>query len=342
MGWGRPAAATLPFGMPFLLSAVLLGIAVSPGGSSAGEGMEARPVPLVIAHRGASGYLPEHTLPAYAAAYFLGADFIEPDVVLTADGVLLASHDITLERTTNVEAVFPGRARPDGKWYVIDFTLEEIRTLEVDGPDRFVGPVADARAEPGDAVDAGAAPPEARAVPPGLRRATLAEVIGLVQHLNRQTGRRVGVIPEMKHPSFHLLEGKPMEGPLADLLAEYGYDSPASPAIVQSFDADALRRLREQHGCPLPRVFLVDVDDPFDLDEVATFAEGLGPHRRLVEDSGGGLVAEAHARGLFVTPWTFQDDVREMAAFFREYGVDGLFTDFPDRGVLARDAAAPR
>ena len=144
---------------------------------------------LVIGHRGACGYLPEHTLESYALAHGQGADYIEPDLVRTRDGAFLCLHDIYLEPTTDVAAVFPGRARADGRYYAIDFTLEEVRRLRVR-----------------ERLD--------RRFPQGASRfavPTFEEMIELVAGLNRTTGRRAGIYPELKQPAFHRDEGQPME-----------------------------------------------------------------------------------------------------------------------------------
>src|SRR5690606_17289217 len=252
-------------------------------------------------------------------AYFMGADFLEPDVAVTADGQLVVCHDVTLDRTTDVERRFPGRAREDGKWYVVDFTLEEIRSLSIDGPDRFDR----------GAGERGSAP----ATPGGLRVPTLREVLELLDHLNRQTGRRVGVIPEMKSPAFYARNGRPMEAALLDLLAEFGYAGPESGAVIQSFDHGALRRLREEFGCRLPLLCLLGRKTEYDLDAIAAFADGVSRPRGAIEEDGGRFIEEAHARGLFVISGTFADEPEEMARYYHALGVDGLFSDFTDAGV---------
>ncbi len=277
----------------------------------------------VIAHRGASFYLPEHTLEAYALAYGQGADWIEPDLVLTRDGVPICLHDLWLETTTDVAAKFPNRARPDGHFYAIDFSLEEIKRLRAFGR----------------------AKPEERASLPSFEVPTLEEMIRLVQHLHRQLNRSVGIVPEMKSPSFHRREGKPIEEPVLKVLDSMGYRGRDDLALVQCFEEDALVRLRAL-GCELPLVFLSS--NPLstgDLDRIAKFANGVGPNRRLIEDSEGrpvnnpNLVRECHRRGLAVYPWTFKAEEAVMRRFFHRYGVDGLFTDNPDLGVRARDRA---
>jgi len=286
--------------------------------------------PIVIAHRGASGFLPEHTLEAYAMAYALGADFIETDLVLTADGVFVALHDVTLQLTTDVERRFPDRVRGDGAWYAIDFTLAEIKQLDVHE-----------RARPG-----GAAAMPGR-FPLGLSRfevPTLAEVLELVQGLNASTGRDVGVYPEIKRPAWHAEQGQPMEAALLEALAAYGYVGPEARVFVQSFEAASLQTLRFALGSELPLVMLIAQPGqatPGALDEWATFADGIGPAKALVA-AFPGLVRGAHERGLLVHPWTFRADAvpsaypsidHELRRFYEEYGVDGVFTDFVEDAV---------
>ncbi len=275
----------------------------------------------VIAHRGASSYLPEHTLEAYALAYGQGADMIEPDLVLTRDGIPICLHDLWLETTTDVAQKFPGRARSDGHFYAIDFSLEEIKRLRAWGR----------------------AKPEQQASIPPCEVPTLEEMIRLIQHLNRQLNRSVGIVPEMKAPSFHRRAGKPMEEPILKVLDEAGYRGREAMALVQCFEEDALARLRAL-GCDLPLVFLsANPLTPSDLDRIAKTANGVGSNRRLIEDDTGravnnaSLVRECHRRGLAVYPWTFKAEEAVMHRFFHRYGVDGLFTDNPDLGVRARN-----
>ncbi|GAB3672656.1 glycerophosphodiester phosphodiesterase [Salinisphaera aquimarina] len=291
---------------------------------------------IVIAHRGASGYLPEHTLPAYAMAYALGADFIEPDVVMTADERLICLHDIHLESTTDVEQKFPDRARADGRWYAADFTLPEIETLAVTertNPD-------------GTRVFPGRFQAEAN----GFHVPTLRAVIEMVQSLNRETRRDVGIYPETKDPAFHDAEGLPLERKLLDTLAEYGYAGRDANVFVQSFDADNLKEMRSVMGSDLPQIQLIEGSgDAFDamvtpdgLDEIATYADGIGPDKNRIADTDGALVSQAHQRGLKVHPYTFRADQLpagtrrledELRLYYHRYDVDGLFTDFADIAV---------
>lgn len=294
------------------------------------------PEKLVIAHRGASGYLPEHTLPAYTMAYALGADYIEPDLVMTEDGVLIALHDIHLESTTNVEEVFPDRARSDGRWYAADFTLDEIKTL-----------AAHERANPdGTAVF----PERFRVDSKGFQVPTLREVIELVQELNRITGCEVGIYPETKEPTFHDEAGLPLEEQLLEILAEYGYEGRDALVFIQSFEPANLQEMRTAFGTDLPLVQLISgsqtdlvTDDGLDL--IATYADGIGPSKGLIEDDPD-LVRKAHVRGLVVHPYTFRADQvpedyenikDELRQFYFRYDVDGLFTDHTDRAVAVVD-----
>ncbi|MGD9690759.1 MAG: glycerophosphodiester phosphodiesterase family protein [Phycisphaerales bacterium] len=279
---------------------------------------------LVIAHRGASGYLPEHTLAAYALAHGQGADIIEPDVALTRDGVLICVHDLTAEGVTNVAEMFPGRARPDGKWYYADLTLAEVKQLSVIGR-------ADRRAACGSVG--------------GLTVPTLDEMIRLIQTLNERTGRRVGIIPEPKSPRFHIDSGMPIEPVLVRALAAHGYTSLGADkggATIQCFDLEALRRIRQEEQCALPLAWTFGEDpDPALLADAATFVQGLGPSRKLLEPPEGSLrprtdlIAFARAHGLFVATWTLGAEPEATRRLFSR-GVDAVFIDYPDVGVDAR------
>ncbi len=260
----------------------------------------------VIAHRGASGYLPEHTLPAYALAYGQGAHWIEPDVVLTADGVPIALHDLTLNRTTDVAELFPDRRRDDGLHYAADFTYAEIQRLLVAEsiPRRF--------------------PHRTFRVP------RLADVLALVEGLNRTTGRRVGVYPELKDPA--------LQPRLADALLQTlaGYDL---PVLIQSFDAGALAALETEH----PKVQLIGGDEAVaepSLDAIAAYALGIGAPKALLLNAPE-IVEQAHDRNLRVHVYTLRADwlgegfksfADELAALV-EVGVDALFTDHPDQAL---------
>lgn len=304
----------------------------------------------VIAHRGASGYLPEHTLAAAAMAHAMEADYIEQDVVMSRDGELLVLHDLTLDAVTDVAARFPGRQRADGHYYAIDFDLAEIRTLQVHErreaggklafPDRF-----DARG-----ID--------------FRVPTLSEEIALIQGLNRTTGRDVGVYVEPKSPAWHRAEGRDLLAAVVAVLAEFGYDSRDDKAFLQSFDFESLRALRFDLGSDLKLVQLIGEnswgESPSDFDylrseeglaEIAAVADGIGPWLPQVIRVRGteagqptGLVAAAHRRGLLVHAYTLRADqlpdslpALETAVdlLVHRVGLDGIFTDHPDRVIRA-------
>ncbi len=303
--------------------------------------------PLVIAHRGASAYLPEHTLAAKALAFAMGADYLEQDVVLSRDQQPVVLHDITLDATTNVAERFPGRARDDGLHYAADFSLEELRTLRVNER-------VDIRS--GEARYPGRFPIDANP----FRLHTLGEELELVRGLNHRFGRRVGVYVEIKNPAWHAAEGLDATLAILDTLERHGYDGPEDRAFIQSFDPAALRRLRDEFGSAIPRVQLIgenrwwpdsaiDYDamrTPAGLADIATYAAGIGPWiGQLVTGLDTGLpvtsplAADARAAGLFVHPYTVRadrlpegvhdlDDLLDLLV--ARIGVDGLFTDFPD------------
>jgi glycerophosphoryl diester phosphodiesterase len=273
---------------------------------------------LVIAHRGASGYLPEHTLEAYALAFAQGADFIEPDVVISKDGVLVCNHDIYMQDTTNVSELFPDRARADGRYYFIDFTLAELKKLSMKG--------------------------RRDSAEPGYQIPTLAEMLTMIRRLNERTGRNVGTIPEPKNPRWHREQGQPLEARLLDQYAAFGMTQRTDPVIVQCFELDALRRMRQELKSDLRMVFLTGgTPDDRTLDDLATFADGIGPALTSIEKDGrsvrdNDLVRRAHQRHLKVIPYTLGNDEAQTRRFFEQYGVDGLFSDFPDVAVRARGA----
>jgi glycerophosphoryl diester phosphodiesterase len=214
---------------------------------------------LIIAHRGASAHLPEHTLASYALAYGMGADAIEPDLVMTKDDVLICAHDLTIPNAAAMEATFDGsRRRADGKWYYIDFTLDELRSVQA-----TLG------------RDAGAASDGGATAPSGFSVTTLSEMALLVQRLNRTTGRGVAIVPEPKSAKFHTQAGKDIAAALIRDLAALGYTKRTDACVIQSFELETLRRMRAELKCDLPLVYLFgDPVAPAVLDDVATFADG--------------------------------------------------------------------
>lgn len=279
--------------------------------------------PEVIAHRGASGYLPEHTLTAYAVAYAQGADLIEPDLVLTRDGVLVARHEPRLDETTDVAERFPERRAADGRFYAADLSWDELATLRAveyrDG--RF--------------------PAAARLFPvPRFE-----DVIALVAGLNAVTGCRVGLYPELKETAWHRARGLDPVAALRSTLADRPFDGELR---IQSFEAPPLEELAAD---PIPGTRLVQLVgdaalvEPARLAEVARYADGLGPavvHLRRAHEAGDDIVARAHALGLTVDSWTLRadapgpfEDFASAVAFVTDLGVDGIFTDHPDQLVAA-------
>jgi glycerophosphoryl diester phosphodiesterase len=283
--------------------------------------------PVVIAHRGASGYLPEHTLPAKALAHGMGADFLEQDVVGTRDGQLIVFHDLYLDQLTDVAGRFPGRARTDGLHYCMDFTLEEIRTLRVSERRRRNG--TGARFPGRFPVETGS-----------LRIHTLAEELEFVRGLNRSTGRQAGVYTEIKDPAWHQQHGFALGDRVIETLSDFDYRTQADNFFVQCFDPAELRRVRARFGDQLPLIQLLEEGGvmPAELTMAAEYAQGIGPAIEMTWPDQG-LVRKAHDLGLLVHPYTFRAD--ELPAGFADFStllatfidvlkVDGLFTDFPD------------
>lgn len=306
---------------------------------------------IVVAHRGASGYLPEHTLESKAMAYAMGADYIEQDVVMSKDDELIVIHDITLDRTTDVAEQFPDRARDDGKFYVVDFTLAEMLTLNVSEGFR----VEDGRKQ----ANFSARFPLAKST---FKLHTFAQEIELIQGLNYSTGRDVGIYPELKSPAFHAANGKDLGTAVLQVLKEYGYTKKTDKVFVQTFEFDELKRVHDTLmpalGIDLPLVQLVGGDDAqwmlteAGVKEISAYADGMGPEKSMLvadESTKGNVkisefLSFAHAQGLQVHPYTFRLDagqIPDFAASFEDLlgiylfdvGVDGVFTDFPDRAV---------
>lgn len=307
---------------------------------------------IVIAHRGASGYLPEHTLEAKAMAYAMGAHYIEQDLVLTRDDRVIVLHDITLDRTTDVADRFPGRARADGRYYAIDFDLEEIRQLQATEGFRLV----DGEREQGFANRF----PLERS---DFRVPTFEEEIELIQGLNHSTGRDVGIYPEIKQPEFHRAEGKDISSAVIDVLKRYGYTGKSDKVFLQTFSFQELQIIDSEimpaAGVDIRLIQLLRNTDEYPwmfeaegMRMLAENADGIGPAHPLIIDpeSAPGalrisaLVERAHAAGLDVHPYTFRADPGQLPPYAESFadlleqhyftaGVDGLFTDFPDLAV---------
>lgn len=292
-------------------------------------------VKTIIAHRGASGYLPEHTLESKAMAYAMKPDFIEQDLVLSKDNVPIVIHDIYLEDVTNVSNVFPDRKREDNRYYVIDFTFEELQQLNV--TERF-----DTKTE--------------KAVYPNrfpIHKSTfklhsLQQEIELIQGLNKSTGNTIGIYPEIKNPAFHIKNGKDISVIVLKILNDYGYTSKTDKCILQCFDSKELERIRKQLHSELFLVQLIEFpEEAKQLKHFATYADGIGPWYKQIlnERNTNGdwqftnLVNEAHGLGLKVHPYTFRADQfegfnsfnEELETLLYKANIDGVFTDFPDK-----------
>ena len=339
------------------------------------EPMAAQPTldgtpPIVIAHRGASGERPEHTLASYRLAIEQGADFIEPDLVLTKDGVLVARHENEISETTDVadHPEFAGRRATktiDGKavtgWFTEDFTLAELKTLRAkERIPRLRGTAHDGQYE----------------IP------TFAEILDLLAAANKGRDHPVGVYPETKHPSYFAAIGLPHEAPLLAILEKYGYRGRAAPVFIQSFEVGNLKAIRAKSDLPLiqlmdgaggpaddPKATYAMMATPAGLKAVAAYADGIGPNKEMIIPRSAigtlgdptALVRDAHAAGLKVHPWTFRRENYflpladkgginpaghgDLAAEIKTYlrtGIDGLFSDNPCEAVSAAKEGASR
>jgi glycerophosphoryl diester phosphodiesterase len=318
--------------------------------------------PVVIGHRGAAGYRPEHTLASYRLAIEMGADYIQPDLVSTRDGVLVARHENEISGTTDVSTrpEFAHRRTTrsvDGLeatgWFTEDFTLAELKTLRA--KERLP------RVRPANTWYDG-----------HFEVPTFEEILRLAEQGSRRRGVTIGVYPETKHPTYFRSIGLPLEEPLVAALRRHHLDRPNAPVFVQSFETANLRRLADlvtvplvqlvdDSGSPYDRVgtgracSYADLVTPAGLREVATYAAGVGVHKSLLLDDPGRLVTDAHAAGLVVHAWTLRDENRFLRPDHRigddphargdseaqtvallDAGVDGVFTDHPDSAVEAR------
>ena len=288
----------------------------------------------VVAHRGASGYLPEHTIASKAMAHAMNADYIEQDIVLSKDDIPIVIHDILLDDVTNVSEKYPNRKREDGKYYVIDFTFEELKTLEV--TERFDSKtglqIYPTRFPKGTS---------------SFRLHSLQDEIELIQGLNESSGKDIGIYPEIKKPKFHNENGKDISKIVLDILTKYGYSTKDDQCILQCFDAQELERIRNELKSKLFLVQLMEFPEQNNLLEFyASYADGIGPwYKHLISSkttsgfSFTSLVEEAHKLDLVVHPYTFREDSLDDFDSFQDMidviihqaGADGGFTDFPDK-----------
>ncbi len=295
--------------------------------------------PIIIAHRGACGYLPEHTLAGYQLAIDLGADFIEPDMVFTKDGHLIARHDHYLSTTTNVaehpefadrKTTCPHHQGED--WFCEDFTLAEIKTLRAKQAMAHRNHEADGQFE----------------IP------TMAEVFALVRANGVSVKRDValGMYPETKIPGYFKRIGHDYKPALLAELTKANWWQNPFPLFVQSFEDNILMELRKSHP-EIPLIRLVEHETALDLAHIATFADGIGPYKELLLDKEGrsnGVIERAHQLGLDVHPWTFRSDQlpdqypnpQAEFDFFFDLGVDGVFTDFCNDARAAKLARMAR
>jgi glycerophosphoryl diester phosphodiesterase len=293
-------------------------------------------LPFVVAHRGASGVLPEHTLPSFARGIALGADAIEVDLVATSDGRLVARHEPELIETTNVVDRADLLPVPtDGRDALSDASALCTHDLTLRDLTRLRARQRDGR-RPLDHDDLFMIP-------------TLAQVLGLVRRSRTEQGRVPALHIELKAPALHAELGIPLERELIRDLAAHGWNRSDAPVLVMSFEADSLLLLSGRTSVPLMQLARLDDEGlarctPRGLEAVATYAAGIGISRDLLAAVGDELVAQAHARGLVVHVYTFADDrdPDPMGAYDRalRLGVDALITDFPDRALSARAAWA--
>ncbi len=298
---------------PFALTTLLLLVA-----TVAGSGLGAQPAKQAIAHRGASGYAPEHTAAAYKLAMEQKADFVEPDLAVSKDNMLICLHDDTLERTTNIAEVFPDRPstsvrtrQPGRHWLANDFTIAEIKRLDAG---RWFKPEF-----------------------AGQRIQTLQEAIDLVRG-------KAGLYPELKSPELYKSRGVDQVTLFVDVIRKNGLEKPESlkttPVIIQSFDEEAIHRVAADLPT-IPRVFLTSKDEDVTearIRELAKFATGIAPEKVVIARHPE-MVARAHAAGLSVTSRTsaatektsFASVRDEMSHFLYTLGIDALFTNNPDQ-----------
>ncbi|MDM9380595.1 glycerophosphodiester phosphodiesterase [Chlorogloeopsis sp. ULAP01] len=315
--------------------------------------------PIVIAHRGASGYRPEHTLAAYELAIEMGADFIEPDLVITKDGILIARHENEISETTDVAVrpeflsrkalkIIDGEAKIG--WFTEDFTLAEIKTIRA--KERI--PQLRPQNTKFDGI---------------LEIPTLQEVIDLVKRKSIETGRIIGIYPETKHPTYFQLIGLSLEDILIETLQANGYEGNNAPIFIQSFEVTNLKYLSTKTDLPLvqllnlnakPYDFIVNSDTQTYIDlvkieelkKISSYAQAIGIHKNLLvprDDNGKllsptSLVSDAHAANLLIHAWTFRNEdcflpqdlqgnpQGEYELFFN-LGIDGVFSDYPDTAI---------
>ena len=287
---------------------------------------------IVIAHRGASGYIPEHTMESKVMAHAMNADYIEQDLVLSKDDVPIVIHDIYLGDVTNVAALYPDMSREDGRFYVIDFTFAQLMTLSVNErinhktkkavfPNRF--PLQES----------------------SFKLHSLQQEIEVIQGLNKSTGKKIGIYPEIKNPSFHKEQGKDISKIILQILVDYGYKEKSDACILQCFDAKELQRIRQELNSNLFLTQLLEFPEGSEhFERYASYADAIGPSIEQLllagmgKTKGNTLVDKAHKLNLKVHAYTFREDehpnfdnFEALLQFgFYDINLDGGFTDFPD------------
>jgi len=317
-------------------------------------------LPIVIGHRGACGYRPEHTLASYELAIQMGADYIEPDIVSTKDGVLVARHENDISETTDISDAREFANRKTTKiiggqevtgWFTEDFTLAELKTLRAKERLPFRNHAFDGHFE----------------IP------TLQEIIDLVKNRSTETGSEIGIYPETKHPTYFKSINLSLEEPLVALLEANGYTSQHDPIYIQSFEVENLKQLNQMTHLPLVQLLAHGEQQPYDLmvkgdsrtytdlttlaelAKIAQYADAIGPYKGLIVpiqkkrlQPPTCLIDDAHAVGLRVHTWTFRNEQQYLAPDYNgnseaEYeqffklGIDGVFSDFPDTAVRVRN-----
>ena len=315
----------------FLLMAMVLSMLLSTELAAKSE---------IIAHRAASGYLPEHSLEAVALAHSLGADYIEQDLVLTKDLIPVVLHDIHLDTVTNVAEKFPKRHRKDGRFYAFDFTLAELKTLRMHERKTLNGEQVYNKRYQGNAA---------------FTIATFAEEIELIGQLNRQFNKNVGLYPEIKSPAWHKAQGADISQIVLSMLRDYQLDDADKAIYIQCFDFAETQRLRNELGAKVKLIQLLaenewqESESDYNylrtadgLKEIAKVAQGIGPWIPQLVDiktkKPTTLITHAHNAGLLVHPYTYRIDdlakgftqVELLDTLFKQIKVDGVFTDFPD------------
>lgn len=295
--------------------------------------------PIVIAHRGASGYLPEHTLEAAALAHALGSDYIEQDLVLSKDSVPVVLHDIHLDTTTNVAEIFPERKRTDGRYYAIDFTLAELKQLKVHERRNLSGKQVYPNRYQGNGE---------------FSIATFSEHIELIQNLNRALNKNVGIYPEIKAPAWHLEQGYDISDIVIRALRDHKLDTTAAKVYLQCFEFEEIKRIQREFSPKVPLIQLIGyrsattdyayLQTTKGVRDMGQYVAGVGPAiPQLFESREGKLEASAFMlalkkHGLEVHPYTHRSDQLpegvtsdELLGSLFKAGATGIFTDFPDQ-----------